>query len=135
MVQSKETRIRRATPTVVAILLGMMCIGASSAGAASPNYAAGTSFGGYVDTAFDLEKAFNKRLTLTARFMPKYPYTAEGPIFGVRGKGEFYIGIGNFRELQRSGFGNYTPDAKLVVRVAGKKAVYQLKGDPGKTHV
>lgn len=134
MVQFKERRMRRATPTVFAILLGMMCIGASSAGAAARNYAAGTSFGGYVDTAFDLQKAFKKRLTMTARFMPKYPYTAEGPIFGVRGKGDFYIGIGNFRELQRSGFDNYTHDAKLVVRVAGKKAVYQLKGDPGKNH-
>lgn len=134
----RRTRSTRRLPrlgVLVAALLGLALTMAPTAGAASANYAAGLSYGGYVDTSFNLGKELLKPVVMAARFMPKYAYTGEGPIFGIRGKGQFYIGIGNFRELQRGGWENYTANAKIVIAVAGQKAVYPLKGDPGKDHV
>lgn len=134
----RTTRRVRRSPRVAVALAALLCLActvAPAAGAASANHAAGLGYGGYVDTSFNLGKELLKPLVMAARFMPKYAYTGEGPVFGIRGKGQFYIGIGNFRELQRDGWKNYQPDAKIVIAVAGQKAVYPVNGDPGKSHV
>lgn len=110
------------------------------------NNAAGFRSGSYLDTGWDLSKlrtGLTAGHTLVARFAAKYPYTNAETILGVRGPGNFSIGLADFREAQPgTNWAQYTKRRAMRVVLGNNTAIFRPalsdddKGGTGKwTHV
>ena len=90
------------------------------------NWAIYLGYKGHIDTDFAFSEFFAEDHTVTAWYMPQYPYADTGPIVAENGGGTYAFGQDDYR-LGDGGNGD-AGNPVFFVQVGSKKVIYLLPG-------